>query len=171
MSNKTEIKEQLTVKEALELLNEGYSDEWPEAIRKRVDAAIKSHVPDTNVGEITGDNLREWAIGESKNLAQRDKDFFFLGVGQLWESVGPQIAALTHQRDTAREDLQKMIDQIPAAQDQNDLILKVLRWAAFNRVHPEAGYWAMDYSSIAYTNQTVVEEFLKTLTQQNKKSE
>lgn len=58
-----------------------------------------------NKGEITGDNLREWAIEESKHLAQRDKDFFFLGVGQLWERVGPQISALVKELGNAINDL------------------------------------------------------------------
>lgn len=80
-------------------------DEWAGKYTISHKAKIVEEIAAPNTkGDITDDNLKEWAIEESKDLAQRDKDFFFMGVGQLYERLKPQIFILTQQRDEAIED-------------------------------------------------------------------
>lgn len=39
-------------------------------------------------------------------------------------------------------------------------ILAIIKWTSYNHVHREGKYWMKDYSSIAYSDETIVKAFL-----------
>jgi hypothetical protein len=44
---------------------------------------------------------------------------------------------------------------------ERSLILEAMKWAIENRLHREGPYWEHDFSIKAYTDETLVAEFLK----------
>jgi hypothetical protein len=47
-----------------------------------------------------------------------------------------------------------------AIDKEKELILKVINWCHDCGVRPSLGYWEKDFSSIAYTDEKIVEEFM-----------
>ena len=46
-------------------------------------------------------------------------------------------------------------------QQKRDLILSVTKWTVKNHVRKFGKYWRHDYSSLCYTNERIVDEFIE----------
>jgi hypothetical protein len=92
------------------------------------------------------------------------------GMLKMWAIKQSEISSLKSRYEITSADWQTEVDaknaeiellrKNGASLRSGVSVLDVLEWAVKNNVRMESGYWRMDYSSIAYTDNQIVEQFL-----------